>query len=51
MFQKVYGMQHAVHIPFEDTSRLDMSFLLPHTNYGKIVFTGADLASDKRLSM
>jgi hypothetical protein len=39
----------AEHTPFEVIRRLVLSLILLHANYGNIVFTGADSASQKRL--
>jgi hypothetical protein len=38
---------HAAHTSFEVRRR----FVLPHVNYGNIVFTGADFASQRRLGV
>jgi hypothetical protein len=42
---------HAVHTPFEVTKRLVLSLILPHVNYGNIIFTGPDSASQRRLEV
>jgi hypothetical protein len=42
---------HAAHTPFEVRRRLVLSLILPHVNYGNIVFTGADSASQRRLEV
>jgi hypothetical protein len=41
----------AGHTPFEVRRRLVLSLILLHGNYGNIVFTGADSASQKRLGI
>jgi hypothetical protein len=57
MFQRIYWIlrslrRHAAHTPFEVIRRrLVLSFILPHVNYGNIVFTGADSAPQKRLGV
>jgi hypothetical protein len=48
--QRVYWIlrslgPHAANSPFEVKRRLVLSLVLPHVNYGNIVFTGADSAS------
>jgi hypothetical protein len=52
--QKIYWIlrslrPHAAHTPFEVRRRLVLSLILPHINYGNIVLTGADSASQRRL--
>jgi hypothetical protein len=42
---------HAAHTPFEVRKRLVLSLIFPHVNYGNIVFTGADSASQRRLGV
>jgi hypothetical protein len=42
---------HAAHTPFEVRKRLVLSLILPHVNYGNIVFIGADFASQRRLGV
>jgi hypothetical protein len=42
---------HAAHTSFEVRRRLVLSLILPHVNYGNIVFTGADSASQRRLGI
>jgi hypothetical protein len=54
--QKIYWIlrsvkPHAAHTPFEVKRRLVLSLILPHVNYGHIVFTGADSASQRRLGI
>jgi hypothetical protein len=39
----------AAHTPFKVRRILVLSLILPHVNYGNIVFTGADSASQRRL--
>jgi hypothetical protein len=39
----------AAQTPFEVRRRLNLWLILPHVNYGNIVFTGADSASQRRL--
>jgi hypothetical protein len=51
--QKIYWIlrslrPHAAHTPFEVRRRPVLSLILPHDNYGNIVFTGADSASHSR---
>jgi hypothetical protein len=41
---------HAPHTPFEVRKRLFLSLILPHVNYGNIVVTGADSASQRRIA-
>jgi hypothetical protein len=41
----------AAHTLFEVRRRLFLSPILPHVNYGNIVFTGADFASQMRLEI
>jgi hypothetical protein len=40
---------HASHTPFKVRRRLVLSLILPHVNYGNIVFTSADSVSHRRL--
>jgi hypothetical protein len=42
---------HAAHTPLEVSRRLVLSLILPHVNYGNIVFTGANSASQRRLGI
>jgi hypothetical protein len=42
---------HAAHTPFEVRRRLVLSLILPHVNYGNIMITGADSASQRRLGV
>jgi hypothetical protein len=54
--QKIYWIlhslrPHAAHTPFEVRRRLVLSFILLHVNYGNIVFTGADSASQLGLGI
>jgi hypothetical protein len=54
--QKIYWIlrslrPHAAHTPFEVRRRLVLSLILPHINYGNIVLTGADSASQRRLGI
>jgi hypothetical protein len=56
VFQKIYWIlrslgPHAAHTSFEVRRRLVLSLILPHVNYGNIVFTGADSASQRRLGI
>jgi hypothetical protein len=46
-----YLRPHAAHTPFEVRKRLVLSLILPHVNYGNIVFTDADSASQRRLAV
>jgi hypothetical protein len=52
--QRIYWIlrssrHHAAHTPFQVRRRLVLSFILPHVNYGNIVFTGANSASQRKL--
>jgi hypothetical protein len=38
-------------MPFDVTRMLVLLFILPHINYGNIVFAGADLLSSARVGM
>jgi hypothetical protein len=47
----ILGRPHAAHTPFVVRRRLVLSLILPNVNYGNIVFTGADSASQRRLEV
>jgi hypothetical protein len=42
---------YATHTTFEVRRRLVLSLILPHVNYGNIVFTSADSATQRRLGV
>jgi hypothetical protein len=46
-----YLRPYAAYTPFEVRKRLVLSLILPHVNYGNIVFTGADSASQRKLGV
>jgi hypothetical protein len=46
-----YLRPHAAHNPFEVRRRLVISLIWPYVNYGNILFTGADSASQRRLGV
>jgi hypothetical protein len=42
---------HDAHTPCEVKRRLVLSVILPHVNYGNIVFSDADFASQRRVGV